>query len=121
VIVRSDAYNQVVKTIVVAEVTKNLNMASDPACLFIDVTTLEGQATGLKRDSVVSCLLLATIDRDRVDQVLGTLPAAMSNGLSDCLKAASEDAVGKLAKLLSSVVLDDNPSLWDRSPNPRER
>ncbi len=88
VVVQSDAYNQAVKTIVVAEVTKNLTMASDPACLFIDLTTLEGQATGLKRNSVVSCLILATIDRDRVDQVLGTLPAAMSNGLNDCLKAA---------------------------------
>jgi mRNA interferase MazF len=88
VVVQSDVYNQAVKTVVVAEVTKNLTMASDPACLLIDVTTLEGQATGLKRNSVVSCLLLATIDRDRVDQVLGTLPAALSNDLNDCLKAA---------------------------------
>jgi mRNA interferase MazF len=88
VVVQSDAYNQAVKTVVVAEVTKNVTMASDPACLFIDVTTLEGPATSLKRDSVVSCLLLATINRDRVDQVLGTLPAALSYDLNDCLKAA---------------------------------
>jgi mRNA-degrading endonuclease toxin of MazEF toxin-antitoxin module len=67
VVVQSDAYNQAVRTIVVAAVTKNLIMASDPACPFIDVSTLEGQATGLKRNSVVSCLLLAIIDRDRVD------------------------------------------------------
>jgi len=33
-------------------------------------------------------VLLPTIDSDRVDQVLWTLPAAMSNGLNDCLKAA---------------------------------
>jgi mRNA interferase MazF len=88
VVVQSDAYNQAVTTVVVAEVTKNLAMASDPACLFFDVATLDGQATGLKRDSVVSFLLLATINRDRVDQVLGRLPAAMSNDLNDCLKAA---------------------------------
>jgi mRNA-degrading endonuclease toxin of MazEF toxin-antitoxin module len=88
VVVQSDAYNQAVKTIVVAEVTKNLAMASDPACLFIDVNGPEGQATGLRRDSVLSCLLLATIDGDRVDKVLGTLSAAMRNKLNDCLKAA---------------------------------
>jgi mRNA-degrading endonuclease toxin of MazEF toxin-antitoxin module len=88
VVVQSDAYNRSVKTVVVAEVTKNLTMASDPACLFIEVNTLEGQATGLKRDSVVSCLLLATIDSNRVDQILGRLPAAMSGGLNVCLKAA---------------------------------
>jgi mRNA interferase MazF len=88
VVVQSNAYNQTVKTVVVAEVTKNLTMASDAACLFIDLNTLEGQATGLMRSSVVSCLLLATIDRDRVDRMLGTLSVGMNNGLDDCLKAA---------------------------------
>jgi hypothetical protein len=33
-------------------------------------------------------VLLATIDSDRVDWVLDTLPAAMSNDLNDRLKAA---------------------------------
>ncbi len=88
VVVQADFYNQTMRTIVVAEVTKNLTMAKDAACLFIDLNTPEGTATGLKRDSVVSCLLLATIDRDRVDQVLGTLSAAMSKSLNACLKAA---------------------------------
>lgn len=88
VVVQADTYNQMMRTVVVAEVTKNLAMASDAACLFIDVSTHEGSATGLKRNSVVSCLLLATIDRDRVDQILGTLSAAMANRLNDCLKAA---------------------------------
>jgi mRNA interferase MazF len=64
VVVQADSYAGVVSTLVVAEVTKNLTMAQDPACLFIDVTTPEGKATGLLRDSLVSCLLLATIDAD---------------------------------------------------------
>ena len=34
VVVQSDAYHHAVKTLVVAEVTKNLAMASDPACVF---------------------------------------------------------------------------------------
>jgi mRNA-degrading endonuclease toxin of MazEF toxin-antitoxin module len=88
VVVQSNAYDQIIRTIVVAEVTKNLTMAADPACLFIDISSVDGQATGLKHNSVVSCLVLATIDRDRVDQLLGTLSATMSDGLSDCLRAA---------------------------------
>jgi hypothetical protein len=36
--------------IVVAEVTKNLSMKSDPACLFIDLSTPEGKATGVLVD-----------------------------------------------------------------------
>ncbi len=47
VVVQSDAYAGVVSTLVVAEVTKNLTMAGDPACLFIDAGTPEGKATGL--------------------------------------------------------------------------
>ncbi len=37
VVVQADTYASVVNTIVVAEVTKNLTMKDDPACLFIDV------------------------------------------------------------------------------------
>jgi mRNA-degrading endonuclease toxin of MazEF toxin-antitoxin module len=36
VVVQSDAYLGKLNTLVVAEVTSNLTMANDPACLFID-------------------------------------------------------------------------------------
>jgi len=88
VIVQSDVYARSVGTLVVAEVTKNLTMAQDPACLFVDTSTPEGRATGLVRDSVVSCLVLVTVYADAVDQVLGTLSGAMKQKLDGCLKAA---------------------------------
>ena len=88
VVVQSDAYAGAVSTLVVAEVTTNPTLASDPACLVVDVSTLEGRATGLLQDSVVSCLLLATVDADRVAKVLGSLSAAMKQLRNDCLKAA---------------------------------
>jgi mRNA-degrading endonuclease toxin of MazEF toxin-antitoxin module len=88
VIVQSDAYTAAAGTVVVAEVTKNLSMAADPACLFIDASTPEGSATGLVRDSVVSCLVLVTVYRDAIAQTLGSLSLAMNKRLDDCLKAA---------------------------------
>src|SRR5438034_4012359 len=88
VIVQSDAYAGAVSTLVVAEVTKNRTMASDPACLFIDTSTPEGTATGLVRDSVVSCLVLVTVYADTVAQVLGTLSPTLKQKLNDCLKVA---------------------------------
>jgi mRNA-degrading endonuclease toxin of MazEF toxin-antitoxin module len=88
VIVQSDAYAGAVSTLVVAEVTKNLSMANDPACLFIDTNTPEGRATGLVRDSVVSCLVLVTVYTDTVAQVLGTLSPTMKQKLDDSLRAA---------------------------------
>ena len=63
-------------------------MASDPACLFIDTSTPEGRATGLVRDSVVSCLVLVTVCADTVAQVLGTIPPTTKQKLDACLKAA---------------------------------
>ena len=90
VIVQSNTYAGVVNTLVLAEITKNLTMANDPSCLFVDVTTPEGIATGLLRDSVVSGLLLMTIYADSIAQIIGTLSPALQLKLDDCLKAALE-------------------------------
>src|SRR5208282_6683884 len=83
VIVQSDAYTRKLSTLVVAEVTKNLTMVNDPACLFIDTSTPEGRATGLVHDSVVSCLVLVTVYADAVAQVLGMLPPTMNQRLHE--------------------------------------
>jgi hypothetical protein len=86
--VQADSCSAAVGTLVVAEVTSNLSMAADPACLFIDTTTPEGAATGLTRDSVVSCLALATVYADAIDRTLGSLSPALRHRLDDCLRAA---------------------------------
>ncbi len=88
VVVQSDDYLDCLNTVVVAQVTKNLTMTDDPGCLFIDVSSPEGKATGLIRDSVVSCLLLATVDIHNVAQVLGTLSAGMKKELDECLRTS---------------------------------
>ena len=88
VVVQSDADAGTVSTLVVAEVTKNLTMAGDPACLLIDTSTPEGRATGLVRDSVVSCLVLMTVYVDTGTQALGTLSPTLKQKLDGCLKAA---------------------------------
>ena len=85
-VLQSDAYANTVSTVVVAEVTKNLTMRNDPACLFIDVSTAEGQATGLLIDSVVSSLVLVTVYTDTVAQVLGRLSPTLLQKFDDCLK-----------------------------------
>ncbi len=84
--VQSDAYASAVSTIVVAEVTKNLTMKGDPACLFIDVNTPDGKATGLLINSVVSSLVLDTVYSDTVAQVLGNLSPTLLLKFDDCLK-----------------------------------
>jgi mRNA-degrading endonuclease toxin of MazEF toxin-antitoxin module len=86
VVVQADAYATVVSTLVVAEVTKNLAMKDDPACLFLDMSTPEGKATALLVDSIVSSLVLDTVYSDTIAHVLGSLSPALLQKLDACLK-----------------------------------
>ena len=61
-------------------------MKGDPACLFIDVGTPEGKATGLLIDSVASSLVLDTVYCDTVAQVLGSLSPTLLQKFDYCLK-----------------------------------
>jgi mRNA-degrading endonuclease toxin of MazEF toxin-antitoxin module len=52
-VVQSDYYNQRIKNVLIATITSNLARASDAAHYLIDVSTPEGQRTGLGVTSVV--------------------------------------------------------------------
>ncbi len=88
VIVQSDRYAGIVSSLFVAEITTNLSMANDPACLLIDPNSSEGLNTGIVRDLVVSCLMVVTVYSDRVERVPGELSTGMLQKLDACLKAA---------------------------------
>jgi mRNA interferase MazF len=87
-VVQSDAYNARIKNLIVAAVTSNLRHAADPASVLIEVSTPDGKATGLRQDSVVSCINLATIDDTLVAKRIGQLSAPLLQRLDICLKAA---------------------------------
>ncbi len=87
-VVQADAYNAKVGHVVLAEITKNLTPANDPAFVFIDIATLEGKATGLDQNSLVSGLFLATVFADRIDRVIGKLSPSMMLKVDSCLKTA---------------------------------
>ena len=88
VVVQADVYNQTISHVVVAEITSNLANATDPAYLHIEVATPDGAATGLLQDSLVACVLLAAVDADRVDRIIGKLSPALLLELDARLKAA---------------------------------
>jgi mRNA-degrading endonuclease toxin of MazEF toxin-antitoxin module len=88
VIIQADSYNQTLRHVIVAEVTTNLTISSDAANLLIQITNPDGAATGLKSDSVVTCLHLVTMSQDRIKNVIGSLSTRMLMQLDACLKAA---------------------------------
>jgi mRNA-degrading endonuclease toxin of MazEF toxin-antitoxin module len=90
VVIQANAYNAKLRHVVVAEVTSNPQWITDPACVFIDVSTPDGQATGLHKNGSVSCLHLVTMNADRLGPPVGILSPAMLQRVNDALKVALE-------------------------------
>jgi mRNA-degrading endonuclease toxin of MazEF toxin-antitoxin module len=88
VVVQGDYYNQRIANLLVAGVTGNLKNAGDPAHYLIDVSTPEGQTSGLAQNSLVSCINLAVIPPRSVDRKIGELSSLAMQQLDDCLKSA---------------------------------
>ena len=88
-VVQADGRNAKLSDTIVALITKNLRFAtSDPTQLLIDLTTPEGQASGLKVDSAVKCGNLYTVHEDCVHKKIGDLSAGLLLRIDVCLKAA---------------------------------
>jgi mRNA interferase MazF len=83
-----NVYNLKIDNVLVAEITSNLTHSADPAHLLIDISTPDGQATGLLRDSLISCINLATVRKDRIVRAIGSLSAALLQQCEACLKVA---------------------------------
>ena len=87
-VVQSDTYNAKLKNLIVAAITSNLTHATDAASLLIDINTADGKASGLRQNSVISCINLATIAEGLVAKKIGELPSILMQKVNDCLKAA---------------------------------
>ncbi|MGH7136345.1 MAG: type II toxin-antitoxin system PemK/MazF family toxin [Pirellulales bacterium] len=90
IVIQSNAYNATLRHAVVAEVTSHQRWITDPACVFIDVTTPDGQVTGLHRNGVISCLHLVTMSVDRLSAPVGKLSPSLLARVNDALKVALE-------------------------------
>jgi mRNA interferase MazF len=89
-IVQNDRDNQRLTNTIVALITKNVSRVHEPTQLLIDVSTPEGQQSGLNQTSAVTCGNLFTVAQTKVRRVVGSLSPAMMTRIDVCLKAALE-------------------------------
>ena len=54
------------------------------------MATNEGQESGLRQDSVINCVNLLTLSKDKILKKLGQLPNSSLQKVNDCLKTALE-------------------------------
>ncbi len=89
-IIQNDRDNQRLLNTIVAQITSVTRRFLEPTQLLIEITTAEGQRSGLRQDSVVNCVNLLTLDKARILRKLGSLPSALMQRVNTCLKAALE-------------------------------
>ena len=89
-VVQSDFYNQRISNVILAAITSNLSRVNDNSHLLIDISTADGQASGLKSNSLVSCINLIVLPQASVHRKIGELSAALMQQVDDCLKHALE-------------------------------
>jgi mRNA interferase MazF len=87
-IVQDDRDNQRLTNTIVALITKNVSRAHEPTQLLIDITTPDGQRSGLNQSSAVACGNLFTVAQTKVRRVIGTLSASAMAQIDTCLRAA---------------------------------
>lgn len=90
IVVQNDQDNAKLANTVVVWITTNLARQGDKSHFLVEVSTADGQQTGLLHDSVVSCNNVATIEESLIHKRLGTLSPALLARLEGRLKAALE-------------------------------
>jgi len=88
-VVQADTWNQRLDDTILALITssRHRRVGAATQCV-IDITTPEGQQTGLRLNSVIQCENLLTYDQGFILRVLGRLSTTSMEQIDACLKAA---------------------------------
>jgi mRNA interferase MazF len=89
-VVQNDKDNTRMTNTILIMITSVTKRALEPTQLFIDITTPDGKATGLRQDSVVNSVNFLTVEQSKILHVIGSLSLVLMQKVNDCLKAALE-------------------------------
>ncbi len=84
-VVQTDALNHRITDTILASISRSTHRASATQ-LFIDISTPEGAATGLRQKSMVQCENLLTYDQRLIITKIGQLSAPVMERIKGCLK-----------------------------------
>lgn len=91
VVIQTDSLNARLQSTMLAVITTNTSRsATEPTQLLIDITTPEGQATGLLAPSTAKCEHLITANQSRIKRKIGRFSPSLLAQLDVCLKSAIE-------------------------------
>ena len=88
-VVQSDIWNPQIDDTILAVITSSTQRRIGASTQYsIDISTVEGQQTGLHFNSIVQCENLITQDQELILQVIGKLPDSAMQQIDICLKSA---------------------------------
>lgn len=87
-VIQNDPDNARLTSTILVQITGTTHRALEPTQVLVEVATPDGQATGLRFDSVVNCVNIATVDKAKVLAVLGVMPPSLMLLVHAALKAA---------------------------------
>jgi mRNA interferase MazF len=91
VVVQNDGLNgRLNSTIVAVITTTNKRARIEASQMYVDLTTTDGQQTGLLYNSTVKAEHLDTIDQRDIVRTIGRFSASLIQQLEICIKAALE-------------------------------
>ena len=87
--VQSNHNNKRLRNSIFAMITSNVQLATtEPAQMLIDLSTPDGQQSGLNQASAVKCENLYTLPIANVSRTIGSLPKSLMDQVDECLKAS---------------------------------
>ena len=87
-VIQNDRDNARLTNTIVAMITSRTHRSSEPTQVLIDVSTPDGQRTGLHRTSVVNCANLFTVEQTKILHTIGKLSVTLMQQVDAALKAA---------------------------------
>ncbi len=87
-VVQNDRDNQRLTNTIVVQITSVTRRSLEPTQVLIEISSADGQQTGLRQDSVVNCVNILTLDQGKILRKLGTLPAPLRLKVNTCLMVA---------------------------------
>ena len=89
VIISNDYNNGRLDDVLLVPLTSNVTRAShEPTQVVVQMTSPEGKAGGLRRDSVIDCTVIATIPRTLLVSKIGAFPNEVMERIDMCLMVA---------------------------------
>jgi mRNA interferase MazF len=90
-VVQNDHNNGRLDDVILVLITRTtIRSASEPTQLLVDMSTPEGQSTGLLHTSAIKCEHIITLHRSFVQRVIGRLPEPLMRKVNNCLKTSLE-------------------------------